>query len=156
MIRLVSLLMLLAGQAQALSCMRPDVAWTFEQADEAEELYSIMRGSLSFDESLMPQGYDESAGTPDKIPAEFSGHFLTQNGFDKPVETPITLAPTCAGPWCGSAAQSDDVIVFVEYVADGFELEVGACPFFMFYNPTPDMERTLVSCAKGGPCKGAN
>lgn len=147
-------LALVAGQASALSCVRPDVASTFQAAQEDEDSYYVLRGSLSFDPSLMPESYVEAAGfEPSPVAAQFEGKALTLSGFQASFDTALTLGPSCAGPWCGAAGPSDDVIIFAKQTASGLEVDVGACPWFMFYNPDSAMVSQLVDCVNGRGCE---
>jgi hypothetical protein len=45
---LAAALVAVAGQAQALSCLRADVARTFGWASDAQEHYVIMLGAFTF------------------------------------------------------------------------------------------------------------
>ncbi len=156
MIRVALLFTALAGQAEALSCMRPDVVATYQSAASSDETYYILRGALDFDPGEMPSGYDENAEQPEPVLGRFSGYGLSPNGFEVPVEAPIILYPTCAGPWCGTAQPSDDVLIFVNEDPDAYILEVGACPWFIFDNPTEKMAARLVSCINGDTCAALN
>ena len=156
MIRLALLLALIAGQVQALSCMRPDVSSTYKTVDASEDIYRVMRGSLSFDASLMPDSYVEQFNQLEPVPATFQGMTLATDGFTKPITTDLTLIPNCAGPWCGTASPSHDVIVFARYSTTGFQVEVDACPWFTFFNPTDEMVEALISCANDQVCERAD
>lgn len=143
---------LLASDAVALSCLRPDVARTFNNANDIVEPVYILRGTLTFDERLMPQGVVNEPRDPAPVPALFKGLGLTLDGFTARFERPVTLQPQCAGPWCGSAVSGQEAIVFATVLGDDILINVGACGGQIFYDPTPQMEATLTSCIRGEAC----
>ncbi len=141
-----------AGQATALSCMRPDPIASFQNAAEAEESYFVLYGTLTFDESALP----ESVGMgnrpePVPIPAEFTGKGLSQDGFVNDYAGPITLQPTCAGSWCGGAKSGVEAVFFVQ-VDDVPTVVAGPCGGKIFENPSPAVLDALTTCMQGGEC----
>ncbi len=147
---------MIASHAAALSCLRPDVASSYQDAHAAEDLYYILRGRLDFDAALMPNGVEARASPPAAVPAQFDGMTLTARGFTTPFAAPIILQPSCAGPWCGSLQPSADILVFAKQTGAGLEVDVGACPWFVFYNPTDAMEQRIVDCVAGRRCERAD
>ncbi|PUB18558.1 hypothetical protein [Yoonia sediminilitoris] len=146
-------LIVFAGQAAALSCMRPDPIATFNQVAAAPEPYFVLYGRLHFDESALPQGLkDPQSPDPAAIAAEFVGMTLTSAGFVRPYESPVELLPVCAGPWCGSARTDVDAIYFVR--ADKVPVMAIAepCGGMIFANPSPEVLDALTVCMQGGAC----
>ena len=87
-------LVLAAGPALALSCLRPDVARTYSQASEAEQAYVVVAGALRFDEGRLPEndGTNQDRRTV-AIPARLEGKSLSRAGVHDAV---------CAGHHAGS------------------------------------------------------
>lgn len=150
-------LLVVAGQAQALSCLAADAATSFSQASASEDSYVVLRGSFDFDESLMPNSdRAEGTGDPPPVPARFEGLALGQDGFSIPYETELWMQPSCIGPWCGSQAPTDNAVAFARDNGSGvYIIELGACPMWMF-PADPDVIATIESCMNGGPCTPAN
>ncbi|MDB4111895.1 hypothetical protein N9571_05005, partial [Yoonia sp.] len=109
---LATMLAVICGQAQALSCMRPDPVTTFQQLAAKPESYFVLYGTLTFDENALPQGSRsfEEIAPPDPIPARFVGKGLSKAGFATPYVSRAMLQVTCAGPWCGSARSGAEAI----------------------------------------------
>lgn len=147
---------LMASQAAALSCMRADIASTFGHAHASDDLYYILRGSLDFDPALMPNGVEDRTAPPAAVPATFEGMSMGRRGFKTAFSGPLVLQPSCAGPWCGSVRPSADIVVFAKQTDQGLQVDVGACPFYVFHAPTDDMEQRLVNCIAGRGCERAD
>jgi len=150
---LALILLVLAGQAQALSCMRPDVADSFNRANDIAEPVYILRGVLTFDAALMPKDVVNEVRNPDPVPATFEGLGLTHDGFTTRFAGDLVLQPRCAGPWCGSTVPGQEVIVFATDLGDQLVVEIGACGGTVFQDPTPEMDAVLAACLRGEPCR---
>ena len=148
--------MMLADSAFALSCARPDLVKTLEDAKASEKLYYILVGKFV---SPPPQ-----TDLPETNPKANSGYvlpfnplkpklpILTQSYFDgvslaqsSRRDAPLTRFPvdietSCAGDWCSSPPSSDrDIIAFVE-AREGQAplLKISPCPYWTF---SADAER---------------
>ena len=144
-------MMALAGPVQALSCLMPDPVATFLQAAESSDSSAVLYGDFDFDPSGMPSfdGRTEPENVP-PIPARFDGAALTSGGFTLPYETELWLQPTCAGPWCGGMHPADNVLAFVRDRGDGtYELELGACPFWAYFDPSREVLSQMTACMNG-------
>ncbi|WP_435705906.1 hypothetical protein [Yoonia sp.] len=142
--------LVLGGQAQALSCMRPDVARTFDWASEANESYIILQGTFAFTQPARPNT-SNVAPTSVRLPATFNGRYLGADGFvDAPI-LDVTLEFSCVSAWCGSIQNGDDVIAFVQQSDSGYMLRVDACHSTVF-NPTDDTLQRVTSCMRGTGC----
>ena len=150
---LILTLCLIAGQAAALSCIRPDVATTFLRMNEVPEDVYVLRGTLEFDESLLPQGVVNEERDPVLIPAMFIGKGLTLEGFTSRFERPVTVQTGCYGPWCGSAASGEELITFAKVLGEDIVIEVDPCGTTTFYQPTESMVDSVVSCIRGEKCE---
>jgi len=146
-------LSLAAGQASALSCIRPDVAAAFNYVAEADDSFVVLRGTFDFPPSQLP----DPAAPPlaKKIQATFKGNLLTAGGFTDEVEAPVTLALTCSGPWCGRISPNTDYIAYVLQLESELILDVGPCYQFAFPNPTDELVARVEQCAAGGDCTPA-
>lgn len=157
-IALIAASMLIAGQANALSCLRPDPARTFQAAADSTDTYVVLRGSLSFDEKLMPE-FDGMSwpGELPTVPALFQGMALGPDGFTIRYQTELLLQPSCAGPWCGGMYPSDDAIAFARDNGAGvYVIDLGPCPMWVYDTPDAVVVGTITQCMSGGLCSPAN
>lgn len=146
-------LVVISGQAQALSCLRPDPIATFQQLAAAPESYFVLMGELTFDESLLPEAVSHNRiSDPAPIPAYFAGKGLTQDGFVNDYYGNVTLQITCAGPWCGSASSGMEAVFFVPASDPPVTIEAGPCGGLVFQQITPATVDMLTSCMAGGTC----
>lgn len=146
-------LVVISGQAQALSCLRPDPITTFQQLAAAPESYYVLKGTLTFDENLLPEGVsNDRVAAPAPIPAFFRGKGLTRQGFVNDYVSNVTLQVTCAGPWCGSAASGMEGVFFVPATDPPVTIEAGPCGGMIYERITQATEDMLTSCMQGGTC----
>ena len=143
----------LAGQAGALSCLRPDPIDTFKQVAAAPEGYYVLYGQLTFDEAALPSGVsNDNFRDPPPIPAQFTGKGLTLQGFTSDYISPVNLQVGCAGPWCGSARSGVDAIYFVRADDPPVTMQAGPCGGMIFEEPDQATLDMLTSCMQGGEC----
>ncbi|QYX56266.1 hypothetical protein K1T73_14570 [Roseovarius sp. SCSIO 43702] len=152
------LLALLApGPALALSCMPHDVAQVFQRADEAEAVYIVVHGRLTFDESRLPEvDMSNQQATPPhtRIPARITGKSLGKDGFTRDFSAPVTLDAQCFGPWCAQPRSGVQYLAFLARDADGsYDLAADPCGGDLFGEPTAQQLETVKTCFTGGPCK---
>ena len=147
---LAMVLMVLAGEAAALSCVRPDVVSSFQRAEEVPEDVYLLKGTLRFDPSLLPEGVINEERNPPPIPARFEGQALNRNGFTTPYARSVTLQPLCFGPWCGSAQPGQEAIMFATVRGADLVIAASPCGGQIFYEPTRQMEQQLIACMNGG------
>ena len=152
--------------AQALSCLPHDVARTYEQAATSEETYIVVHGTLTFDESRLPEtDWQHQQKTPPNtlIPARLEGKALTREGFNAPFDRSVTFNVQCLGPWCASAKTGTAYLAFLRKTdgppetggtsGPGYQLDINACGGMGFAAPTKQALETVVQCFQGGPCK---
>lgn len=144
----------MAGQAAALSCLRPDPITTFQFLAAEPDPYFVVYGQLTFDTSLLPDTVRNTPSLvpPAAIPARFRGKGLTQDGFTSDYIGPVVLQPTCAGSWCGSASSGVDAIYFAASGERPAVFTAGPCGGRIFENPSPAVLEMLTSCMQGGTC----
>ncbi|WP_417603898.1 hypothetical protein [Primorskyibacter flagellatus] len=149
---IAALLMLVAGQANALSCMRPDVARDYAQAASADETYFVVTGMLSFDPSGLPVvDYDNQSATPPEtdIAAHLTGKTLTSGGFTAEFDRDVILRVHCFGPWCASPQPDTRYLSFVESTEQGLVMHVDPCGGLSHPEPTPEMQARVLACTTG-------
>lgn len=140
---------LLAGQAAALSCMRPDPIVAFQRAAESTDEYFVLYGTLDFDASLLPDAVDSQQRHHAPIPAMFRGNGLSKTGFDQRFDAPVVLQPFCAGPWCGQTTPHQPALIFARVVDDQVLIELGPCVDLLFAVPTLADLQKMVQCMNG-------
>lgn len=127
----------LSESAAALSCMRPNVVSTLEDAKKSEKMYQIFVGEFSHatPKPFKPRGINE--GHPPKItPSVFTGYALGANARQdqRLNRVPVEVETSCMGPWCSRVPTSGrELIAFME-LRDGKAplLRTSACPWWTF------------------------
>jgi len=152
---LALLLMFLAGQAQALSCVRPDIANTFLRADAAEDEYMVLKGRFDFDPNDFPSSSGQKEYLTVSIEAWFDGHLLTRLGFTNSISSRVVLNVSCLGHWCTGISTDTDYIAFARQTSEGFNVDLEVCGDTVFA-AHPEIERKLVRCLRGQNCEPAN
>ena len=151
---LSALIVGLAGQAKALSCVRPDVAHSYERAAQAEERFIILLGTFAFGDVPSSQTGNINQPREVEVRSRFEGAYLTQEGFVEAPTLAVDLNFTCAASWCGSlTSDGAEVLAFVEQTATGYELHVGPCGGTAFRAPTPEQIAQVQSCIRGEGCE---
>lgn len=148
---IAALATLAAGPAQALSCLAPDVARSFEEANNAEVRYMVLHGTLDRGTPTLPE---QDLTNPDpvvqRLPARVRGMALTPEGFSAAVQAQITLELGCTGPWCASLPENGDVLAFIELTNNGPMLRLSACGGHLFADPTEAQIALIASCQASG------
>jgi hypothetical protein len=137
--------LMLSESAFALSCARPDLVKTLEDAKASEKLYYILVGKftpISPQEKNRPQGGYVPPEDPFKpkppvmTSTFFEGYSLAKHrrhdGYLS--RFPVDIETSCAGPWCSNVpSENSKLIAFVE-VRDGQPplLKISPCPSFTF------------------------
>ncbi len=147
---LACVLALVASEAAALSCIRPTIADSFARAEEVPEDIYLLKGTLTFDERLLPETDMLNDGwKPSPIAAQFRGFALNSVGFTTRYDRTVSLQPLCVGPWCGGAVSGEVAIMFAKVVGPDLVIEAPACGGGIFYNVTPQMEQQAIDCING-------
>jgi hypothetical protein len=142
-------LTVIAGQATALSCMRPDAVHTFERVSEDTATYYLLYGTLDFDATKQPSGVVNEERNPDPIAAQFVGFALNSDGFTTPYSRTVTLQPVCYGPWCGNTTPGVQSLLFVQVDGDAITIETTPCGGYIFPDPSRTLLDTMTSCMNG-------
>jgi hypothetical protein len=150
----------MAPPAAALSCMRPDPARAFAEAESSERTFAVIHGRFSFDARGMPDGLlterTPDMPQPDPVISEFMGHVLGPEGFTESWRGPVILQPVCGGPWCGQLASPVEALAFVLVSDDGPTLVLDPCGTRVFTDPSRETLALMVSCMQGGACMPAD
>ena len=146
--------LLIAGEAMALSCLPHDIKRTFTQAHEAEEVFIVVHGTVSFDADLLPKTDLEDQMVPEStdIPARIEGVALTRKGFGSAFAQDITLRALCFGPWCGGMTPDIEQLTFLQRTEAGYVLQINPCGGMAFPEPTEGMLDTVATCFRNGSC----
>ena len=145
-----------AGPALALSCLPWGPQDAYLEADAATASYVVVEGRLSFDESLLPKtDWEHQEATPreTRIPARVQGRALQRGGFLTPYEGDVTLEVLCYGPWCSSAVDGADYVMFLEQRDGERVLQVNPCGGYAFDAQSGDAARAVLACHQGRKCK---
>jgi len=127
--------------ASALSCARPDLVHTLEQAKDSPKIYYILVGrfqSLTRGPAFPQMGPSRSPEeqfnpkSPRVMQSYFEGFSIAKNPrYDVPLSRfPVDIEVSCAGPWCSDVPSPDRrLIAFVE-ARDGQPpvLKISPCP----------------------------
>ncbi len=131
-----------SNTAYALSCMRPDLMKTMEEAKASQTVYSVWVGT--FDTLASAQVHsdfiaprDQFKPRPPKLTsAQFTGYALTPNArTDVPLSLyPVDIETRCSGPWCGKVPSAEyESLVFVEMRPQQTPiLKIMPCPQWVF------------------------
>ena len=148
MIRAASVgLILLAGQAQALSCMRPDPVATFGTASTSDLPYLVLTGDLT-----APPATGVTEQRPVSATARLTGFGLANDGFTVPFDGDVVLEVTCAGPWCGALPASGPIMAFARIDGPVPVIEMSACGGWLFTDPDQATLDRMTACINGEDC----
>ena len=140
---------LLTESAFALSCARPDLIKTLEDAKASEKIYHILVGQFvgssanpkqdiyHLEDVIKRHPENQFKPRPPKITKTvFEGYSLANNPHqDVPLTRyPVDIETSCAGPWCGTIPHHrDKIIAFVEArEGQAALLRIGPCPSQVF------------------------
>ena len=167
----LALTAVVAEPVYALSCLRPNIARTFNRVAEAPDVYAMGLGRLEQTGpavNLPPPPPDnppstpgveqpvEPFGIPQEVPARFAGGFYGLNGLGEDISVEVTVDVTCLAMWCGSFPASDEpVLVFLKQTEGPFRLESGPCEGDFRIAPTEQELSILQSCLAAGMCTDA-
>ena len=134
---------LLSDSALALSCMRPDLVKTLEEAKASPKLYHVLVGRF-VSQTPTPQkgGYvgpserQFESKPPVVTPTFFEGYALAKHAYQDShlSRFPVDIETRCMGPWCSGVPANDrEIIAFVE-AREGQPpvLKISPCPRFTF------------------------
>lgn len=146
----LTVLCLIGAQAQALSCVRPNVAQTFNAKQAASETYALMVGTVKL--TRKPPKYVQ--GQPRSAKALVAGRYVGRKGLSVTQTVPVTVQTHCAASWCGGfpSDMQEDVIMYLRQTADGAVIDIHACPNGFGQSATPERVTLLQKCLRRGKC----
>ncbi len=148
---LICLVLLAAGPASALSCLRPDAVRLLEHAQEAEAAFFIVKGQITLLET--PNLPEKGSKIPAKTRARVDGLALTARGFEAPFTRDITIETSCASIWCGTLDNLEGpLIMALKTSSDALTLRVGPCGGDVVRWDEAG-ERRLLDCHRNGVCR---
>ncbi len=153
----VGLTLLAAGEAVALSCMRPNLGEDFNRAQADEATYYLGVGTLQVDEPLpvIPNVLqnDQAGRPPVTVKARFEGRFMGTSGFGAETVREVEITVFCLSVWCGGfPPMGAEMAVFFEEGEDGLRLMMGPCGGPLKMAPSPEQIAALEACMQAGTC----
>jgi hypothetical protein len=125
MLRTLIAFAMMTTPAFGLSCAPPNFGEAFNEAAEAEEVYSLVYGR--FQEAGPIPDYVE--GQPREFTYAFIGKQLGQSGFSQTQTIPVIIKTECVSAWCGPVPPVDtQVLSFLEHVGSDHVLTSHTCP----------------------------
>ena len=140
-------LALVAGQAQALSCLAPDPVTSFNRANDSDLPYIALLGRITVTGPVPAE-----ITAPLTLPARLTGAGLTEEGFTAEFAEEITLNLTCAGPFCGFLPGAEPVLVYARVDEGAPVVDLAPCGEWVFPAPDADLTETLAACMRGEAC----
>lgn len=148
----VVLCSVIASQAVALSCMRPNIARTFNWVNEASDVYIMGLGVLT-PKGRIPK-YQQ--GQARHISSQFKGVFFKPTGKTEELTLLVTVDAICFASWCGGYPETDEnMLVFFKKTKTGYRLESNPCSGNYKISPTPKEMKLLQKCLRRGGCTDA-
>ncbi len=157
-------IVLAVGPAQALSCLRPNIARTFNDLSDSDRAYVMALGQLEQTGKRIPKrskpettgGAEQPVldiGIPHEVPARFTGQTFGLAGLSPTQVLDVVVDEICLASWCGSfPATTDPMLVFVEQTDAGYRLRAGPCGGDFKIAPTSQELDLLQSCLQAGHC----
>lgn len=147
---LVACLCLSGVQAQALSCMRPNLGDAFNSFHDAPERYTLAVGRLTARAGDSPQA---ERGVPTRAEARFTGRTITAKGTGQALDIPVTVQTSCVASWCGGVPETHrPLIVFLRHDGPSRVLDIPACPNGNASVDAPGRVDLLRKCVVAGRC----
>jgi hypothetical protein len=135
----------IAGQAAALSCLRPDVQNAFAEANAAPETYVVVLGEFSGGPG--PRAGGTTGGEERTYTARFSGHLMNRDGKARSIDREVTVREGCAASWCSELATGQQVLTFLQVDTGAAPLlALGPCYPDFFTSPTQAQLEVVKQC----------
>lgn len=147
---------LIANSAQALSCVRPNLARSFNNAADSTDIYHVGYGTLTATQEIVDPNQNiknVNRKKPYSVTAEFSGGFLGRAGFGKDKTVPVRVDVQCLSAWCGGFPVTDEkLLIFVKKTPEGLTASSGPCGGNMQSGVSKRDLNILKSCMRNGKC----
>ncbi len=146
------LIVFFAGEALALSCIRPSLERAFVQARDAEELYVPVLGR--FIELDVDQGGEKDRTREDSFgAARFVGRPVARYGFGDAMDVRVSVTLRCLAHWCGGIAEDEEVLTFLRIDGSDYHFETGPCVSSVFYSPGSSELSAMRRCLRRDRCE---
>lgn len=144
----------LGAQVQALSCLRPNTAKTFNFYQEAPDSYRLFVGTVKMTGAI-PKYVEGKSRTAKAIA---SGRFVGRSGLTKSHILNVTVQTQCVASWCGGfpGAMDKDVIMYIKQSPKGDVIDIDACPGGFGQVATNARVDLLQKCLRKGKCSNAD
>ena len=147
---------LIASQADALSCLPPNPIRATEAAVESTDRFVMAYGQLQAVNGRPDRpNIDPNNQNPSAISyeARFVGMSASRRAFDTPIDARITVTETCLAVWCGRATLNTQMLVFLKQQAGRYSIETGPCDMGGgFPNLSRGDLRAVLRCAFQSDC----
>lgn len=145
---------LFANTANALSCMSPNIARSFNWHADSDATYQVGLGILTPTEKIVvPKKTKRDIGVPYSIKAKFTGRMLGLSGLGKPTEFPLTVDITCAAHWCGAfPQQTAEAVVYIKRTDGNRSVSFGPCDWASDDLNVEKQINVLKKCLRKGRC----
>ena len=88
--------------------------------------------------------------------AHLNGNILSSTEFNKPISEVIRINETCFNDWgCGSVPLDQNIIGFLEYNNNSFNVTYGVCDAWIF-KATNNNTNEVIKCLNETECEGSN
>lgn len=150
--------LIVSGQAAlALSCLKPDAAMTYLQADNSDDSYRVVLGKIELLEKPAKRSRNASGQPSPEVlfaKARLTGKQLSKKGFTSGIDEEITVQSVCFASWCGGWPEgSDPQIFFVKQTDQSLTYSSDPCGSWSLYNPSKAEVRQIVKCHQGKSCQ---
>lgn len=157
------------GTAQALSCLRPNIARTFNDLNSSERNYvmalgvleqtgaRVAKGSKPVPDPDRPEQPVRDIGIPHEVPARFTGQMYGAAGLGAEQSLDVVVVEVCLASWCGSFPKTaQNVLVFIEQTEVDYRIRSGPCEGDFKLSPSQKELDILQSCLAAGQCSDAH
>ncbi|PIB26665.1 hypothetical protein BFP76_12315 [Amylibacter kogurei] len=148
-----------AQSAHALSCMRPNIARSFNEFAQSDDIYVLGFGKITPTQKIIDpnKGKDGVAKHESySVQASFSGRFMGKSGWGEPKTLPVRVEVQCLSIWCGGfPSGKQDAIAFFQKTKSGYVLNMGPCGGNYKASPTSQEQSILKSCFRNNKCSNA-
>ena len=151
MLRVLLCALILAGPAQALSCLQaPTLSDSFRTAAGSDRAYVLAAGIVDRLGGQQSTARTDLRGRPQPFEAKarFSGVRAGAGGLNQRFNEIITVEVSCAGQWCGAVPQGG-YIAFLERRGDTNILRIGPCPNYALHRDSPEARAEVRACLAG-------
>jgi len=147
------LMMVPAQNAWALSCMKHSVEQLYSRTASAKGQYLPAVGAFQFDTNVLPKQTRRTEGQPFQFTATFEGRVYNGRKFANEFKEPVTVAVSCAGPWCGSLRPNWPMMVMLRATPTAFVFEADACASWSLNVPENKQIERFEYCAQTKSCR---